>query len=280
MDVNLEGIKSDLLTAIENDQLVLPSLPEIALQVREAANDPNTDIKRLSQLLENDTALSARVVRVANSPLVRSFQPIDNLPAALSRLGVTYSCNLVLGLAMEQMFQATNEIIDARMRDVWSRSAEVGAIANVLAQHYTSLEADIATLAGLTHQIGVLPILTYAEEHEELLQAENSEQLDQIITSISPLIGEKILRAWNFPPTLTVVPVEHLNYQRNSAETDYVDVVIVARFQSYGFESSESDSPEQQEIPAFAKLGLNMNEENMELDQLSEEITMATEVLQ
>lgn len=280
MDATTEEVKSALLEAIENDQLVLPTLPEIALQVRDAANDPNTDIKRLNTLISNDAALSARVLRVANSPLVRGSQTIDNLPSALGRLGVSYSCNLVIGLAMEQMFQATNEVIDARMREVWSRSAEVAAIASVLAQHYTKLEADKATLARLTHLIGVLPILTYAEENEVLLDDGNSEQPDQLIADLSPMIGEKILATWKFPESLWVVPQEHLDLQRDSSVTDYVDVVIVARLQSYGYGSDDADTPHWQDIPAFAKLGLDMSEESMELDQLSEDISMATQVLQ
>jgi HD-like signal output (HDOD) protein len=280
MDVTAQDVKKTLLQAIENDQLVLPTLPEIALQVREAAANPDTDIKKLQTLLQNDASLSARVVRVANSPLVRGYSTIDNLPAALSRLGVTYSCNLALGLAMEQMFQATNEVIDTRLREIWSQSTEVAAIANVLAQHYTNLEPDQATLAGLTHQIGILPILTYAEENEELLMDENQHELDKIIVEISPMIGERILQEWKFSETLASVPVQHLELLRNSPETDYADVVIVARLQSHGFNKMLSDVPEWENIPAFAKLGLGSNEESLELDGYSEEIAMAADVLQ
>ena len=280
MDVSAQDIKQALLQAIEKGQLVLPTLPEIALQVREAAASPDTDIKNLQSLLQNDASLSARVVRVANSPLVRGYRTIDNLPAALSRLGVTYSCNLALGFAMEQMFQAANEAIDTRLREVWSQSTEVAAIANVLAQHYTNLEPDQATLAGLTHQIGILPILTYAEENEELLMEENQQELDRIIAEISPMIGERILQEWKFPEALASVPTQHLDILRNSPQTDYADVVIVARLQSHGFEKVLSNVPEWDDIPAFAKLGLGSVEENLELDNYSEEMSMAADVLQ
>lgn len=280
MDVNAEDIKQELLSALEKDQLVLPTLPEIALKVREAANDPSTDIKGLHELVSSDAALSARVVRVANSPLVRGYQIIEHLQAALSRLGITYSCNLVMGLAMEQMFQATNEIIDEKLRQVWSRSAEVAAIANVLAQHYTNLEPDKATLAGLTHEIGVLPILTYAEEHEELLEPKNSPQLETIIKEIAPELGVRILQSWNFHPTLASVPTQHLNYARESTKTDYTDVVIVARLQSYGYEELGENSSLWPRIPACNKLGLEITEESMELTDIHEEIDMAAVALQ
>lgn len=48
MAVNADDIKGQLLSAVENDSLVLPTLPEIALEVREAANDPNTNIPALA----------------------------------------------------------------------------------------------------------------------------------------------------------------------------------------------------------------------------------------
>lgn len=280
MDVNSEDIKQTLLKAIEHDQLILPTLPEIALQVREAASNPDTDIKSLQDLLLSDASLSARIVRVANSPLVRGYSSIDNLPAALSRLGVTYSCNLALGLAMEQMFQATNEELDARLRQVWARSTEVAAIANVLAQHYTDLEADKATLAGLMHQIGTLPILTYAEENDDLLLEENQPQLESLINEIGPIIGEKILIEWKFPTALADVPKGHLDIMRNSPEPDYVDVVIVARMQSYGYEGVLTEIPTWGSIPAFTKLGLGSEEESLELDEYAEEMALAADVLQ
>ncbi len=280
MGVSAEDIEQTLLIAIENDQMVLPTLPEIALQVREAASDPDIDIRSLQEILLTDASLSARIVRVANSPLVRGYSAIDNLPAALSRLGVTYSCNLAIGLAMEQMFQATNELLDKRLREVWAHSTEVAAIASVLAQHFTDLEPDKATLAGLTHQIGTLPILTYVEEHEELLALENQSQLDRIIAQISPTIGQKILQEWKFPDALAMVPMAHLDILRDSEETDYADVVIVARLQSYGFANALLTVPPWNSIPAFNKLGLETDEESLELGAYSEQLAVATELLQ
>ncbi len=280
MGVSAEDIEQTLLVAIENDQMVLPTLPEIALQVRQAASNPDIDIRSLQEILLTDASLSARIVRVANSPLVRGYSSIDNLPAALSRLGVTYSCNLAIGLAMEQMFQATNDLLDKRLREVWAQSTEVAAIASVLAQHFTDLEPDKATLAGLTHQIGTLPILTFVEEHEELLLQDNQAQLDRIIAQISPVIGQKILQEWKFPDQLALVPMAHLDILRNSPQTDYADVVIVARLQSYGFANALIETPPWHSIPAFNKLGLESDEESVELDNYAEQLAVAAEVLQ
>src|SRR5690606_8603403 len=164
-----EKVRQEIVTAIKNDRLVLPTLPEVALKVREVADDPDADMEKLSAVIGADAALSARIVRVANSPLLRASRPIEDLKAAVMRLGIAYTSNIATGLAMEQMFQATSDLVDMRMRDVWSRSSEVAGICHVLCKHYTKLRPDQATLAGLVHKIGVLPILTYAEDNPTLL---------------------------------------------------------------------------------------------------------------
>ena len=164
-----EKVQQELIHAIENDELVLPTLPEVALRVREAAEDPGVGIPQISKVIGNDAALTARIIKVVNSPLLRSNKEITDLQMAVSRLGINYTCNLATGLAMEQMFQATSDVVDRKMREVWNKSTEIAGICHVLCRHYTKLMPDQATLAGLVHQIGVLPILTYAEENNALL---------------------------------------------------------------------------------------------------------------
>src|SRR5690606_18993880 len=154
-------IKEDLLDAINRDKLILPTLPEVALRVREVAENPRSSVQQLASVISNDAALSARIIRVCNSPVMRGSRTINDLNMAVSRLGMTYSANLATGLAMEQMFQATSDMIDRRIRESWQHSTEIAGICHVLAQHFTKLRPDQAMLAGLVHQIGVLPILTY-----------------------------------------------------------------------------------------------------------------------
>ena len=189
-----EKVLLDLTRAIDHDELVLPTLPEVALKVREAAEDPNVGIPEMTKVIGNDAALTARIIKVVNSPLLRTNREITDLQMAIGRLGINYTCNLATGLAMEQMFQATTDVVDRKMREVWTKSTEIAGICHVLCRHYTRLMPDQATLAGLVHQIGILPILTYAEEHSELLA--DSISLNHVIEQIHPIIGDKILRTW------------------------------------------------------------------------------------
>lgn len=269
----VDKIHQDILDAIASDRLVLPTLPEVALQVREVADNPDASIDELYGVISKDTAISARIVRVANSPLLRASRPIEDLRAALLRLGMQYSSNIAIGLAMQQMFQATSDIVDARMRQVWSHSSEVAGICHVLCKHYTRLRPDQAALAGLIHKIGVLPILTYAEEHPSLLK--DSLTLDTVIDQLHPSIGERILKTWNFPSELAHIPSQYLDFTRNPATTDYADIVTVAVLQSYAGSEAALAKVDLTQVSAFVRLGLNPELDFSEEEDLSEEMEAA-----
>jgi HD-like signal output (HDOD) protein len=273
-----EKVQQELIQAIDNDELVLPTLPEVALKVREAAEDPDISIPALSKVISNDAALTARIIKVVNSPLLRTNKEITDVQMAISRLGINYTCNLATGLAMEQMFQATSDVVDRKMREVWNKSTEIAGICHVLCRHYTRLMPDQATLAGLVHQIGVLPILTYAEEHSELLA--DSISLNHVIEQIHPLIGDKILRTWEFPEPIAMVPSQYLDFTRNSPKVDYVDIVQVATLQSYLGSEHPYTKLDWSQIPAFAKLGLDPSVDMQADEDLSVAMEAAMSMLQ
>ena len=273
-----EKVQKELIQAIDSDELVLPTLPEVALQVREAAENPDIGIPQLSKVIGNDAALTARIIKVVNSPLLRTNKEITDLQMAVARLGINYTCNLATGLAMEQMFQATSDVVDRKVREVWNKSTEIAGICHVLCKHYTRLLPDQATLAGLVHQIGVLPILTYAEEHSELLA--DSISLNHVIEQIHPIIGDKILRTWEFPELIAMVPSQYLDFTRDSAKVDYVDIVQVATLQSYLGSEHPYTQLDWSQIPAFRKLGLDPSQNLNEDEDLSAAMEAAMSMLQ
>lgn len=272
-----EEVLSNITRAIENDQLVLPTLPEVALRAREAAEDPDVCAASLSKVVGNDAALSARIIKVANSPLLRASRKIENLLMAINRLGLTFTANLITGLAMEQMFQATNDSVDKKMREIWQHSTEVAGIAHVICRQYTRLKPDEATLAGLVHGIGVLPILTYVEENSDIL--ESDDQLDDVIRECHTKLGAMILNHWDFPEEMQLVPELYLDFSRShEGGPDYVDVVQVANLQAYLGKDHPYNELDWSTIPSFDKLGFNVDDS--EDEDLNAQMQAAMSLLQ
>lgn len=272
----VETIRSELTDAIENDKLVLPTLPEAALQVREIAENEDSAIIDLVKVISNDTALSARIIRVCNSPLFRGSRAIENLNMAVSRLGMAYTSNLAMGLAMEQMFQATSEMIDKRLRATWQTSTEVAGVCHVLAQHYTKLKPDQATLAGLVHLIGVLPILRYVEDSDIQI---SSILLDNVIDELHPRIGAAILKKWDFPKDLQNVPAEFANLQREVPSADYADLVMVANLKLVAGKDHPWNEVDRKSISAFERLGMDPEADMNEEEDLNAQMEAAMALL-
>lgn len=251
----IDRIEEELIQAIDDDALILPTLPEVAIRVRDAAENPDIGTQALSRVISNDAALAARLIKVVNSPLLRGNREINDLQSAIDRLGINYTCSLAIGLAMEQMFQATNEAVDQALRQVWTNSTEIAAISQVLCRHFTRLQPDQATLAGLVHQIGVLPILAYVEERE--LTLVDAASLAHVSERLHPRLGERILRAWDFPEAIVMVPAQMGDFTRDSPSVDYVDVVQVAILQSLLGTRHPLTELDWASVPAFAKLGFD-----------------------
>ena len=248
-----ESIKTDILKALQQDKLELPVLPEMALRIRDTAEDPDVTVAQLAKVIGDDPALSARVVRVANSPLLRGTRSIEDLSSAISRLGITFTANLATGFAMEQMFQSTSESIDALLHETWSHATKVASLSTSLARTRTRLRPDQAMLAGLTHAIGVLPVLAWAENDDRL--AEDPKLLNTVIAEVHPELGAAILRSWEFPTELLTVPLQYCKYDRVNGRADYADVVMVANLCSYMGSDHPLAALDLQTVSALTRLG-------------------------
>ncbi|WP_295481304.1 HDOD domain-containing protein [uncultured Pseudomonas sp.] len=220
-------VQAQLLAAIENDDLVLPTLPEVALSIREAAEDSEISVAALSRVIGRDAALSARLIKVVNSPLLRALVEVTDLHTAITRLGVNYSCNLAIGLVIEQIFHARAPAVEQTLRTIWETSLEVAGVSYEICRRHTHLKPDQAALGGLVHQIGALPVLIYAQEHNELLS--DPVCLQFVIEQIQPVLGDKILSAWDFPEQLVRLPSQVQDLTRQSDKIDYIGIVQIAR---------------------------------------------------
>jgi HD-like signal output (HDOD) protein len=264
-----EQFYNSIIEDLENGTLVLPTLPEVALKVRDVVDNPDATAGALAEIISTDAALAARLLKVANSALYRGRVEIDSVKMAVARLGLNMVRNLVTSLVMEQMFQPTSNRLDKRLRELWEHSTQVSATAQVLASKQAGVQPDEAMLAGLIHNIGILPILMKAEETPELLQ--NNTVLDEVIDELYPRISETILKNWEFAERFVQVAAEHKNYERNTESVDLVDIIQVAIVQS--LENTEKALPGDvvETIPAFAKLGIEPGIIVYELDENSEE---------
>lgn len=246
---------SECLEDLERDRLVLPTLPEVALKVREVVDSTSSTIGDITRVIGTDAALSARIIQVANSPLMRPARRIESLDVAVARLGMKLVRDMATSMVMQQLFQATAEVTDRLLHELWGHAVQVAAISHALALRCSDLDPEEAMLAGLVHDIGALPLIARAEDFPSLL--ENEALLKSVVYKLHTHIGAAILKAWHFPEELVVVALRHEEILRDSARADYLDVVIVANLQSHLGARHPHARQDWHQVPAFAKLGLD-----------------------
>lgn len=266
-----------LLDDLEKQKLVLPILPEVALKVRDVVADEDASAKQIADVIVLDPVISARMIQVANSPLLRGLQKTDTIEQAITRMGHSLVKSMVTTMAMEQIFKATNPITKKYMDEIWTQSTQVASIASAMAKHFTKLKPDQAMLAGLVHNIGALPILTRAEEIPALVQDE--EVFSSLLERLSGPVGTSIMKSWHFPDDLIIVADEHNNYTYDSENIDYVDVVIVAKLQNLEGTDHPAAQLDWNNIPSFCKLGLAGESDVVEIEDIvMEEIEITQEL--
>lgn len=253
-----------VIEALAHDRLTLPTLPDVALRIRDCCDAPDASAAKLAGELSRDAAMAARILRVANSAGQGARSRVESPQAAVTRLGLQLTRLLVTGFAVEQSFACKSPELRLRLRSHWSQSIEIAALARVLAKHFTVLKPDLAMLAGLMHDIGALAILRAADQSP---QPPGPAALEDVIEKLGGRAGELVLRAWEFPPEIVPVPVQALDFRRwHEGPADYADVVTVALLQCDAAGPRHWWSLDRASVPAFVKLDINPSVESLDLE--------------
>lgn len=256
---------------IEKKRLSLPVLPDIALKVHALLDNPKANTNDIARVISLDAAISARLIHIANSPMFRGRSPVEDMQTALIRLGNSMVRSLVTVMLLENVHQAGSPLIRNRVTALWKHNIQVAALSYVLARNYTSLRPDEAMLAGLLHDIGVLPILEQAVNYPDLIQ--NDAALDEIIAMHHCEVGKEILESWKFPAGIIKVAALHENLEhRSELLPELVDVVIVANLHTNLITRKRRPARPWNEIPAFETLSLTPEESLKALKDAASEI--------
>ena len=266
-----------LVEKIKQDALILPTLPEIALKVREAADDPEVNLHTMSDIISHDPALSMGMLKVANSAIMGRSVKVETVNQAVTRIGLRQIKSIATAMALEQVFVSENEIVAMYLKKSWAKTVEVSSVAIALMTTYlqnhkhSHLTLDTLTLAVLVHNIGVLPILKEAENHPDVFA--NPTFLQQAMVKLSSDIGAEVTKAWGFSEEftelvqswsdLTVLPTEahYLDFIRAGAiknnifKNESTKEVLLKSYVSKGVlpENNYMDSPEFLDLVADVK---------------------------
>jgi HD-like signal output (HDOD) protein len=264
----------DCYKFMQSDKLALPTIPDVAFKIRRAINDDKANNSKIARVVQTDPSITARLIQISNSPIYRGRRKIESCPEALTRIGLKSSQDIITAFAMKAVFNAKSPIIRKKMQELWAHSSYVAAISAVFAHKSPGFDPDRAMLAGLIHDIGVVPILTYADKHPDILT--DPKDLKETIKKLRVEIGIQIIRQWDFPRDFEDVITHSENWHRESGEApDYTDIVMISQLHSFIGKVDIKKMPKMDELPAYQKLAsgcLDIDQSINILDQVKDEI--------
>jgi len=219
------------LEGVEN----LPTLPQVVARVLALAEDPAVSARQIADMIGQDQALAAAVLKLVNAPFYGLSRRISSIHHAVLLLGFRTVRNLSLSAVLVKSFgePSLDHRFD-RMR-LWRHAVACATGARLLASKLGTDDAEEAFLAGLVHDMGIVVLDQFF--HEGFRRV-----LDLVIAMDMPLrdaetevfgqdhaaVGKLLARRWNFPAAVSEAIARHHEPWKAKRDPSLAAIVHVA----------------------------------------------------
>lgn len=220
------------LDAVIMGESGLASLPDIFHRIVEAIQSPRSSAAFVAEVISKDVGLSAKLLKIVNSPLYGMTQKVDTLSRAVALVGSNQLTNLALGVSVISLFRdVPPQLMD--MRSFWKHSVCCGVWARLLAGQLRVQHEERYFVGGLLHDVGRLLLLKKAPElYCGILEAAAAEELPvheletQLLGYDHAQVGGRLLEQWRFPRELLLAAQGHHAPLENELE-DSLEAALV-----------------------------------------------------
>jgi len=191
-----------------NDTLELVSLPDVVHRINLMVDDPNSSAADIGELLSEDPALTARLLKVVNSPMFGFPSRVDTISMAITILGTRQLRDLVLATAVVGRFHnLSDEVVN--MEDFWNHSICTAIAARTISLHLKENNNERFFVAGLLHDIGKLVMyLTHPDASTQVIELSAESDFDKASVEKSIFgfghedVSAELLSFWQLPESL------------------------------------------------------------------------------
>ena len=225
------------------------SLPEIFIMINEVVNDPTSSFSDISRVVNLDTSLSARLLKIVNSSYYSFPSNIDTVTHAISIIGTEQLHDLALATTILANFKGIRDK-QVNMNLFWRHSLGVAIIARNLAIHCREPNPERFYLAGIMHDIGRLIILeNLPEESKEIMDRQREIggimwQIEREVMGFDHAdVGAALAKHWNLPLSLEEIIGNHHNPGRSKRYPLETTLIHLADIIAKSMELGSSGDP-------------------------------------
>lgn len=274
-----DTLRGILLKRIENNTLVLPTLPQTALQVQELLTGDTPDLKKIGKILQQDPVLSLQILQLANSSMYGGIRKFEDISQAVLHLGLKNVQQVLYAATAYKMFTTRNKRISIVLKKIWDHCVAVAFLSRRITRHLNILADESAFLAGLLHDIGKPIVITHlldAEEHAKKQgkgQWLTETQWLAIVEDINRPVSIAIVDKWQVPETVVEAVHNCVDYNTDNP-TCLSNIVCLANnlAKKLGIYIDYFDMDKAQKMVSDGQPLLNLDNEALEV--LSEDLEL------
>jgi HD-like signal output (HDOD) protein len=190
----------------ERDQLlknlVIPPRPSVLDSLMALRDDNDINLQKIGQVIATDVALSAAILKAANSPAIQCERKISSVSQAINLLGVKNVVSLISGLVLRSRLSGDSP---ASIEHFWERAMQITMISAALCEHI-GISPEESPSYALFHGCGIALMLMRYPHYERTLQLIEMASDDRISKvehelhgTSHTVVGYLVARAWNMP---------------------------------------------------------------------------------
>ena len=199
-----EGTPEDVVL----HEVQLSSFPDVYFKILSILRSPTSSAKQIADVVGQDSSLSAKLLKLVNSPFYGFPSQIDSLPRAVALVGGNELSTLALGISAISVFKDIPPQL-VNMRQFWTHSLRCAIFCKLLAGFSEKNLQERHFVSGLLHDIGKLLIykkLPHVASQALVYSLENGvpEYVaeNEAIGFDHTRIGMLLVKEWNFPKCL------------------------------------------------------------------------------
>lgn len=217
----------------------LPTIPAILRKILGIIEDPKVSLQKISEFVSSDPTLTARILKMVNSPVYGFPGRISSVNHAMVILGLNAVKGLLIGVSVF-------EVMKKNMVGLWEHSLSSAIYARVIANRKEIPSPEEISVAALLHDIGkVILLIAFKEDYFKILDMIKTREvylfeLEREYFGITHAeVGGIVGKKWNFPAKLVEPIMNHhrpqlsKNFEIETAIVHLSNILALARGVGY-----------------------------------------------
>jgi len=232
----LDAVQTELEQARKSatlQSLQIPPCPELPVRLREALSQPEPDLNEVARIATSDVAMSATLIKAANSPIHAQTVPVQTLGTALNVLGLDESAAIMTRFLASGAIKVPN---NPSMQRFWERSAKRSAAMVYLSKAMPGIHADVAQTYGLFCHVG-FPVMLQSVKGYAGTLVEAAARIDRPFIATEnanhktdhAVVGGLVAKVWKLSPLVSsAIRLHHdldLLRKGEAADADVINLI-------------------------------------------------------